>query len=162
MWLPLVSAKQSFPAVFYHGFLLWVLWCATEDLDLWVGLVQRPRAGNCSIGGFMKNKTEKTKQRAFKPIRRGFLAATGALGALSATGLGIERARAAGKLVFYNWSTYIDEETIPEFSDQFGIEVSEDFFADNDELFNKLRTGNPGYDVIVPTNDYVHRMIEQE
>jgi spermidine/putrescine transport system substrate-binding protein len=95
-----------------------------------------------------------------KTHRRNFLAATGALGALSATGLAARPVRASGKLVFYNWSTYIDEETIPEFSDQFGVEVTEDFFADNDELFNKLRTGNPGYDVIVPTNDYVHRMIE--
>ena len=75
-----------------------------------------------------------------KADRRSFLAGASAVGALSATGLGVRPARAAGKLVFYNWSTYIDEETIPEFSDQFGVEVSEDFFADNDELFNKLRT----------------------
>ena len=34
-----------------------------------------------------------------------------------------------------------------------------DLFADNDELFAKLKEGNPGYDVIVPTNDYVERMI---
>lgn len=34
-----------------------------------------------------------------------------------------------------------------------------DLFADNDELFAKLKEGNPGYDLIVPTNDYVERMI---
>ena len=37
--------------------------------------------------------------------------------------------------------------------------VSMDLFADNDELFAKLKEGNPGYDVIVPTNDFVERMI---
>ena len=97
------------------------------------------------------------------PSRRGFLAGSAALGALAASGLAPTSPRpasAAGKLVFYNWSTYIDEETIPEFENQFSVEVTEDFFGDNDELFNKLRVGNPGYDVIVPTNDFVHRMIE--
>ena len=34
-----------------------------------------------------------------------------------------------------------------------------DLFADNDELFAKLKAGNPGYDVIVPTNDNLERMI---
>ena len=35
-----------------------------------------------------------------------------------------------------------------------------DLYADNDELFAKLREGNPGYDLIVPTNDYVERMVK--
>lgn len=34
-----------------------------------------------------------------------------------------------------------------------------DLFADNDELFAELENGNLGYDLIVPTNDYVERMI---
>ena len=46
-----------------------------------------------------------------------------------------------------------------DFRDASGIEVSMDLFADNDELFAKLKEGNPGYDVIVPTNDFVERMI---
>ena len=37
-----------------------------------------------------------------------------------------------------------------------------DLFADNDELFAKLKAGNPGYDVIVPTNDMLERMIKAE
>ena len=32
-------------------------------------------------------------------------------------------------------------------------------FATNDELFSKLRAGNPGFDVIVPSNEYVTRMV---
>ena len=35
-----------------------------------------------------------------------------------------------------------------------------DLFADNDELFAKLKAGNPGYDVICPTNDNLERMIK--
>ena len=34
-----------------------------------------------------------------------------------------------------------------------------DLYAGNDELFPKLKAGNPGYDVIVPTNDFVERII---
>ena len=38
-------------------------------------------------------------------------------------------------------------------------QVRYDLFASNDELFAKLRESNPGYDVIVPTDDYVAKMI---
>ncbi|AWZ02237.1 MAG: spermidine/putrescine ABC transporter substrate-binding protein [Rhodobiaceae bacterium] len=62
------------------------------------------------------------------------------------------------KLSFYNWDTYIGETTLDDFKAATGIEVTMDLFADNDELFAKLREGNPGYDVIVPSNDYVARM----
>ncbi len=34
-----------------------------------------------------------------------------------------------------------------------------DLFADDDELFAKLKAGNPGYDVIVPGNENLERMI---
>ncbi|MBI1384632.1 MAG: extracellular solute-binding protein [Rhizobiales bacterium] len=63
------------------------------------------------------------------------------------------------KLNFYNWDTYIGETTLADFQTATGIEAKMDLFADNDELFAKLKEGNPGYDVIVPTNDYVERML---
>ncbi len=66
---------------------------------------------------------------------------------------------ASGKVNFYNWDTYIGETTLEDFTAATGIEVQMDLFADNDELFAKLRGGNPGYDLIVPTNDYVEQMI---
>ncbi|MEM1163597.1 MAG: spermidine/putrescine ABC transporter substrate-binding protein, partial [Pseudomonadota bacterium] len=64
-----------------------------------------------------------------------------------------------GTVNFYNWDTYIGENTLEEFTSATGIAVQYDLFADNDELFAKLKNGNPGYDLIVPTNDYVERMI---
>ena len=64
------------------------------------------------------------------------------------------------KLNFYNWDTYIGETTLADFNRATGIEVKMDLYADNDELFAKLKAGNPGYDVIVPTNDSVERMIK--
>jgi spermidine/putrescine transport system substrate-binding protein len=59
----------------------------------------------------------------------------------------------------FNWDTYIGPETISEFSAATGIDVRYDLFASSDELFGRLREGNPGYDVIYPSNDYVERMI---
>ena len=65
----------------------------------------------------------------------------------------------AGEVNVYNWDTYIGETTLADFTEATGIEVRYDLFAGNDELFAKLREGNPGYDVIFPSNDYVERMI---
>lgn len=89
--------------------------------------------------------------------RRKFLAGAAAVGI--SFKLPKEAFGADGKVNFYNWDTYIGENTIEEFESASGIEVQYDLFADNDELFAKLRGGNPGYDVIVPTNDYIERMI---
>lgn len=91
--------------------------------------------------------------------RRSFLAGMGAV----AAGLTLKPefgwSMEEPKLNFYNWDTYIGETTLDDFKAASGIEVKMDLFADNDELFAKLKEGNPGYDVIVPTNDYVERMI---
>ncbi len=65
----------------------------------------------------------------------------------------------AGTVNFYNWDTYIGETTLADFKAATGINVRYDLFADNQELFAKIRNGNPGYDLIVPTNDFVERMI---
>ncbi|HZF45226.1 MAG TPA: spermidine/putrescine ABC transporter substrate-binding protein, partial [Sphingomonadaceae bacterium] len=65
-------------------------------------------------------------------------------------------------LNFYNWDTYIGETTLDDFKGTSGISVNMSLFATNDELFAKLRAGNPGFDVIVPSNDFVERMIESD
>ncbi len=95
----------------------------------------------------------------FRPDRRSLLKGTGAamvgLTFLPRFALSEEEK----KLNFFNWDTYIGENTLADFNAASGIEVKMDLFADNAELFAKLKEGNPGYDVIVPTNDYVERMI---
>jgi len=66
------------------------------------------------------------------------------------------------KLNFYNWDTYIGETTLDTFKEKSGIDVNMSLFATNDELFAKLRAGNPGFDVIVPGSEFVERMIKAE
>jgi spermidine/putrescine transport system substrate-binding protein len=64
-----------------------------------------------------------------------------------------------GQVNVYNWDTYIGETTLEDFTEATGITVRYDLFASNEEVFAKLREGNPGYDVIFPSNEYVERMI---
>lgn len=92
--------------------------------------------------------------------RRRFLAGSAAVGI--SLKLPKDAFAAGGKVNFYNWDTYIGETTIEDFEEASGIEVQYDLFADNAELFAKMRSGNPGYDLIVPTNDYVEQLIEAD
>ena len=66
------------------------------------------------------------------------------------------------KLNLYNYDTYIGETTLADFSSASGIEAKMDLFADMDELFAKLKAGNPGYDAIVVANDYLERMVKAD
>lgn len=95
--------------------------------------------------------------------RRSLLTATGAAAiGLTFTACGEKPAAAPGaeeaKLNFYNWDTYIGDTTLADFKTATGVEVNMSLFATNDELFAKLKAGNPGFDVIVPSNEFVTRM----
>jgi spermidine/putrescine transport system substrate-binding protein len=93
------------------------------------------------------------------PTRRRFMG--GAVVAVAATVPALSRlARAQGGVVsVYNWDTYIGETTVEDFTAATGLDVRYDLYGSNDELFARLREGNPGYDVIFPTNDNLERMI---
>lgn len=92
--------------------------------------------------------------------RRQFLTGTAAVGISVTLPQGVFANN--GKVNFYNWDTYIGENTIEEFESATGIKVQYDLYADNDELFAKLKGGNPGYDLIVPSGDYVEQMLDAE
>ena len=55
---------------------------------------------------------------------------------------------------FFNWSNYIGKDTLPNFKKLTGVEVRYDLFADEEEMFAKLRAGARGYDLIV-VGDYL-------
>lgn len=59
----------------------------------------------------------------------------------------------------YNWSDYIAEDTIEKFEAATGISVTYDVFDSNEVLEAKVLAGNSGYDVVVPTSDYLGRHI---
>jgi len=60
----------------------------------------------------------------------------------------------------YNWSDYIAEDTIANFEAQTGIKVNYDVFDSNEVLETKLLAGNTGYDIVVPSAQFMERQIQ--
>jgi spermidine/putrescine transport system substrate-binding protein len=69
---------------------------------------------------------------------------------------------AGQELNVYNWSTYIAEDTIPNFEAACGVTVTYDTFENNEAVLTRLQQGNPGYDIIVPTDYMIATMIREE
>lgn len=97
---------------------------------------------------------------SFATSRRGLLAGLGvaAVGFSLLPGCGGKGGGERGSLNFYTWDTYIGKTTLADFEKATGVGVKTSFYATNDELFAKLQAGNQGYDVIVPSNEFVTRM----
>ncbi len=61
----------------------------------------------------------------------------------------------------YNWSDYIDQSIIEEFTKETGIKVVYDVYDSNEILETKLLAGGSGYDVVVPTaSPFLARQIQ--
>lgn len=60
----------------------------------------------------------------------------------------------------YNWSDYIAEDTIANFEERTGIKVVYDVFDSNQALQTKMLTGGTGYDIVVPSGDFLERQIK--
>lgn len=60
----------------------------------------------------------------------------------------------------YNWSDYIDESILEDFTKETGIKVVYDVFDNNELLETKLLAGSSGYDVVVPTGPFLARQIQ--
>jgi len=65
----------------------------------------------------------------------------------------------ARSLNVYNWSDYIDESILTDFTKETGIKVNYDVFDTNELLETKLLTGASGFDVVVPSANFVTRQI---
>ncbi|MCY0967213.1 polyamine ABC transporter substrate-binding protein [Parathalassolituus penaei] len=63
-------------------------------------------------------------------------------------------------LNIYNWSDYIYEGAIEEFTAKTGIKVNYDVYDSNETLEAKLMTGNTGYDIVVPTGSFLERQVQ--
>ncbi|GGM39134.1 putrescine-binding periplasmic protein [Longimycelium tulufanense] len=66
---------------------------------------------------------------------------------------------AENRLNFFNWTDYIAKDTIPGFEKESGIGVTYDNFSSNDELEAKIATGAPGYDLVVPSDNFLRRFV---
>ncbi len=97
----------------------------------------------------------------FQPNRRQIIKGTGV--AIGLTLLPYKSMAAEDKsLNLYSWDSYLAENTLADFNAATGIDVKLDLFGSNDELFAKLKAGNPGYDVIIPSANWIQRMVKAD
>ncbi|MFK3794084.1 extracellular solute-binding protein, partial [Pseudomonas piscis] len=81
--------------------------------------------------------------------------------AMSLMGVMATAAQADDKVLHvYNWSDYIAPDTIKKFEAESGIKVVYDVFDSNETLEAKLLAGKSGYDVVVPSNNFLAKQIK--
>ena len=71
----------------------------------------------------------------------------------------VATAASADSVRVYNWSDYIDEELLEKFEAETGLDLIYDVFDSNEVLETKMLAGGSGYDVVVPTADFLQRQI---
>jgi len=79
------------------------------------------------------------------------------------TGCGQQHASAvqgsAGTLAVSGWSEELGERTLPEFERRHGVRVTLDPIVDNSTLETRLLVGRSGYDVVMPTDNFLKALI---
>ncbi len=78
---------------------------------------------------------------------------------LTAAAASVAVSAAAEDLHVYNWSDYIADDTIAKFEEETGIDVTYDVYDSNEVLEAKMLTGSSGYDIVVPTSDFLRRQV---
>lgn len=64
-----------------------------------------------------------------------------------------------GELNIYNWSDYVDPDTVKAFEKENNIKVRYDYYDSNESLEAKILTGRSGYDLVAPSIANVGRQI---
>ncbi len=67
---------------------------------------------------------------------------------------------AEGEVRIYNWSNYIDDSILKDFTKETGIKVVYDVYDAMETLEAKMFAGRSGYDIVVPTDRNMQVMIE--
>ncbi|MGF1683513.1 extracellular solute-binding protein [Photobacterium minamisatsumaniensis] len=72
-------------------------------------------------------------------------------------------ANAADKeLYFYNWSEYVPNEVLQQFTKETGIKVIYSTYESNETMYARLKTHSSGYDLVVPSAYYVSKMRDED
>ena len=62
----------------------------------------------------------------------------------------------------YNWGEYIDMSVISEFENTYGINVNYTTYASNEEMYAKVSSGAASYDIVIPSDYMISKMIEED
>lgn len=65
-------------------------------------------------------------------------------------------------LKVYNWGDYIDKSVLEDFEKEYKIRVVYDEFATNEDMYVKLSKGGSDYDVAIPSDYMIKRMINED
>ncbi|WP_164871707.1 extracellular solute-binding protein [Solirhodobacter olei] len=82
------------------------------------------------------------------------------LGLSAAALLAAAPAFADGVLHIYNWGDYTNPKLIQKFEKQYNVKVTLDSYDSNETMLSKVRAGDSGYDVVVPSDYTVKIMIQ--
>jgi spermidine/putrescine transport system substrate-binding protein len=74
----------------------------------------------------------------------------------------VDTSRLSSELYFYNWSDYVDPAILEQFEEEYGVAVIVDTYDSNEDMLAKVRAGNSGYDVVVPSDYAVQTMVIEE
>lgn len=61
----------------------------------------------------------------------------------------------------YNWGDYIDESVLKDFEEKYDIKVNYDTYATNEDMYVKIKSGGSDYDVIIPSDYMIEKMINE-
>ncbi len=61
----------------------------------------------------------------------------------------------------YNWGDYIAPGVIDQFEEETGIRVIYEMFETNEDMYTKIKNSNNAYDVIIPSDYMIERMIAE-
>lgn len=68
---------------------------------------------------------------------------------------------AGQQLNVYNWSTYVAENTVSDFEALCDVKIIYDTYPTDDDMLARLRQGNPGYDIVVPTGVTMYLLVAE-
>lgn len=77
----------------------------------------------------------------------------------------LERAQgitSGNTLNIYNWGDYIDPDLITAFEEETGFRVTYETFDSNEAMYTKIQQGGTTYDLAMPSEYMIQRMIEEE
>lgn len=71
-------------------------------------------------------------------------------------------AATSNTLTIFNWGDYIDPELITAFEEESGLKVVYETFDSNEAMYTKVQQGGTKYDIVVPSEYMIERMIEED
>ena len=75
---------------------------------------------------------------------------------------GGSKVESKGEVNVYNWGEYIDEDIFQDFEAETGIHVNYSTYSDNESLYSTLKSGAAQYDVIIPSDYMISRLISED